>query len=394
MSKGRSLTRKAIYDRLRQAACDSNPVAGLTHGFYRYPARFSPVFAGAAVDCLSEPGDLVLDPYMGGGTTVVEAMARGRDVVGNDLNSLASFVATAKTTLLGHTERFAVSHWAREIVPTLNYRHSSDAMAQQLETEKTRNLSLPRGRFLKKLLAAILCSIDEQLPDGPAQAFARCATLQVAQWALDGRMTHTSLAQFRARLTESLLGMLSDLQKMEQAVQGAGRVPRVYLSNTDAAELPALPVFRDEGQVVNLVVTSPPYPGVHVLYHRWQVDGRRETPAPYWIAGCSDGQGASYYNFADRRPEAEDRYFEVSLRTLRAARQVMANGALFVQMVAFGQPDTQLPRYLANMEAAGFREMVLGRERIWRSVPNRRWHAVTKGNTNGANEVVLVHQAI
>jgi hypothetical protein len=38
-----------------------------------------------------------------------------------------------------------------------------------------------------------------------------------------------------------------------------------------------------------LVLTSPPYPGVHVLYHRWQVDGRKETPLPFMIAGKLDG---------------------------------------------------------------------------------------------------------
>ena len=41
------------------------------------------------------------------------------------------------------------------------------------------------------------------------------------------------------------------------------------------------------------VLTSPPYPGVHVLYHRWQVDGRKEAPGPFWIAGKLDGAGSS-----------------------------------------------------------------------------------------------------
>ena len=40
-----------------------------------------------------------------------------------------------------------------------------------------------------------------------------------------------------------------------------------------------------------LVVTSPPYPGVHVLYHRWQVDGRKEAPLPFMIANKLDGAG-------------------------------------------------------------------------------------------------------
>jgi hypothetical protein len=46
---------------------DGGP-AGHTHNFYRYPARFSPQFARAAVEAFSAPGDTVLDPFVGGGT--------------------------------------------------------------------------------------------------------------------------------------------------------------------------------------------------------------------------------------------------------------------------------------------------------------------------------------
>ena len=48
-------------------------VAGLTHAFYKYPARFSPRFARAAIQAFTSPGDFVLDPFMGGATTIVEA---------------------------------------------------------------------------------------------------------------------------------------------------------------------------------------------------------------------------------------------------------------------------------------------------------------------------------
>jgi tRNA G10 N-methylase Trm11 len=41
---------------------------------------------------------LVLDPYMGGGTTLVEALIAGRNVVGNDLNSLAASAITPNTS--------------------------------------------------------------------------------------------------------------------------------------------------------------------------------------------------------------------------------------------------------------------------------------------------------
>jgi hypothetical protein len=61
---------------------------------------------------------------MGGGTTIVEAIARGQSVVGNDLNSLATFVAKVKTTPLDSKEARAVSKWASRVVPNLNYRIS------------------------------------------------------------------------------------------------------------------------------------------------------------------------------------------------------------------------------------------------------------------------------
>ena len=59
-------------------ARNSEPVKGLTHGFYKYPARFSPSFVRAAIETFTEPDDLVLDNHVGGGTTLVEALALGR----------------------------------------------------------------------------------------------------------------------------------------------------------------------------------------------------------------------------------------------------------------------------------------------------------------------------
>ena len=76
---------------LRLALRSRQYVSGLTHSFYRYPARFSPLFARTAIALFSKPGDTVLDPFVGGGTTVVETLAAGRRAVGVDLNSLAVF---------------------------------------------------------------------------------------------------------------------------------------------------------------------------------------------------------------------------------------------------------------------------------------------------------------
>lgn len=382
----------SVATALRNAAQDRHPVSGFTHGFYRYPARFSPTFAATAIQCFSQPGDLVLDAYMGGGTTVVEALALGRHSVGSDLNSLAAFVARVKTTPLRASEITAVRRWANDVVPSLSYRASMRGLAKYVPIEKTHNLSLTRARFIKKIVACALRSLNS-LPTDSASNFVRCALLRVGQWALDGRGRQTSVEAFKQRLNQSIHEMLAALQEWSEAVS-RHRGARCVIENVDAAEIQSLPIFNRERRLANLVVTSPPYPSVHVLYHRWQVDGRRETPAPYWIAACNDGQGAAYYNFGDRRQKDAATYFATSLRTLRAIRSVMQDGAIMVQLVAFSDPATQLGRYLQNMEASGFVEARPLDDRIWRQVPNRRWHAALRGETHGSQEVVLVHQAV
>src|SRR5260370_42688985 len=98
----------ASHHRLVTAARDPSPVSGLTHNFYKYPARFSPKFVRAVIELFSDPGDLILDPFMGGGTTLVEALALGRQAIGTDISSLATFVANVKINLLDNHEITAI----------------------------------------------------------------------------------------------------------------------------------------------------------------------------------------------------------------------------------------------------------------------------------------------
>src|ERR1700730_18516189 len=97
---------------LISGARDTEPVRGLTHGFYKYPARFSPAFVRAAIETFTSPGDLCLDPHVGGGTTLVEALALGREAVGVDISTLAEFVSGIKCTVFSDTELVLLEIWA------------------------------------------------------------------------------------------------------------------------------------------------------------------------------------------------------------------------------------------------------------------------------------------
>lgn len=61
----------------------------------RHPARMLPAIAAHAVHAYTEPGDLVLDPMCGIGTTLVEAVHAGRDALGVEYESKWSDIADA-----------------------------------------------------------------------------------------------------------------------------------------------------------------------------------------------------------------------------------------------------------------------------------------------------------
>jgi hypothetical protein len=334
---------------------------------------------------------------MGGGTTVVEAIASGRRAFGNDLNQLAVFVTRVKTTFLSANEVEEVWDWARKAVSEMSFRTPRARLAEIIEDEKARNLTLPIARPVKKAVAAALLEVD-RITSHRARDFARCVLLRTAQWALDGRERGPSLKDVRARLRTFTAEMVRSIEELRSVCMvNASDNTRCILTEMDAAQLHTTPFFAAGGATADLVVTSPPYPGVHVLYHRWQINGRRETPAPYWITGCRDGQGASYYNFGDRRGHGINKYFSASLDTLVGVRRLIRDGGRIVQMIAFSDPETQLPLYLANMRLAGFEEVYLTRSdshRVWRDVPGRKWHAALKGRTHSSREVVLMHQAV
>lgn len=73
------------------------------HSFHRYFGKFIPAIPAAAVRTYSQPGELVVDTFAGSGTTLVEAREAQRNAVGLDLNPLATFVSTVKTTPIAYS---------------------------------------------------------------------------------------------------------------------------------------------------------------------------------------------------------------------------------------------------------------------------------------------------
>ena len=382
-----------------EAARDKTRVKGLTHEFYRYPARFSPNFVRGVIEALTKPGDWVVDPFAGGGTTLVEAMAMGRNALGIDISSLSSFLCEAKTQILDDADVVAFERWMNQLDATINMHAPSERHDDYANAGYYRNLDGLAFWRLRKSIEQLLSSV-ERLRRKRANVLARCVILKTAQWALDSRKTRPSVKEYKAQMKQQAGVMLSAAIDFREEIESLGlsSPPKALSLNRSTAGAEKEKLVR-QACPPKLIVTSPPYPGIHVLYHRWQVDGRRKAPAPFWIAGKLDGAGSSYYTLGDRQNPGLQSYFDNLKATFNSVAAMADGETTIVQMVAFSKADWQLPKYLDVMEECGLEEhrpwdVPLDDEdgRLWRDVPSRRWHAHQKSHAPGAREVVLVHR--
>ena len=66
------------------------------HSLHWFPGNFIPQIPSFLIQILSNPGDLVLDPFVGSGTTAVEAVNLGRRAVAGDRTTACVSITTAK----------------------------------------------------------------------------------------------------------------------------------------------------------------------------------------------------------------------------------------------------------------------------------------------------------
>jgi len=363
---------------LRDAALSRAPVSlgsrrtDSPHEFYRYPARFSPDFACAAIKAFTAPGSLVVDPFVGGGTTAVEAVLAGRQCFVADVNPLATFVTRVKLTPLSPRNQQAVRSWMKALPKVLWVNQPAPPITEWAEQGYLKDLTTRTTWRITKLVRQALAEIDPE--NRTAGAFCRCVVLRTAQWALDMRSSIPTVAEFRSALLQIGEDMLAAACEYAVSLPKSGTKPIVINSGLPglAGEFhPGMPEPR-------LILTSPPYPGVYVNYHRWKLLGRHEIRAPYWIADQRDGNGLAHYTMHARAEPTLNTYFSKLQLAFTDLARIASPSTTLVQLVGFSAPEMQLSRYLDAMTISGFEEQLLPElathsdGRLWRSVPGRR----------------------
>ena len=236
----------------------------ITHGYYTYPAKFIPQLAARLIKRYSEPGDIVIDPFMGSGTTVVEAMVHGRKAVGVDINHIATLIAKVKTTPLDEEKLDRACDKLLSLIPR---RGDFNYEEQLLKAQKSIALHPGIDRWFdehsKNQLLLIYCHIrrgrDEDLRDFFLVAFAQILK-RCSRWAQKSikptvdknKEGCVPLDLFARQVRKMRKGHAAFGQMLaENGVSPDGEYPKVR--KQDCYDFPC------RSGEVSLIVTSPPY---------------------------------------------------------------------------------------------------------------------------------------
>ena len=109
-----------------------DPFVQATHYLLRYPAKFHPPVVRRLIENFTTPGQLILDPFCGSGTLLVEASMLRRRSVGTDVDPLAVLASNVKST---RVRPGALERSADKLLTSLSHHRRSDAEYERRQFE-------------------------------------------------------------------------------------------------------------------------------------------------------------------------------------------------------------------------------------------------------------------
>lgn len=243
----------------------------LTHGIHRYSGKFIPQIAARAIRMLTAPGEFVVDPYCGSGTTLLEAALLGRRALGVDLNPLAILIAETKTTPVSVGGLVALRRELSSRLEQVGSRHDlplfSPPAAARAPSRAESDLRLSDPWFAKWFQRPVLeelIAIDhaiEDVADSRCRGVARVAFSDILRRSSNAHSGYPNVMFDRAAPVKPrpIGQFLKTLERVCEMVASLDAV-RARWEDVEVRRGSALNLELGES-TVDAVVTHPPYIG-------------------------------------------------------------------------------------------------------------------------------------
>ncbi|MBU2476692.1 site-specific DNA-methyltransferase [Candidatus Micrarchaeota archaeon] len=241
----------------------------LTHNFHPFPAKFIPQIPNKLINNLSSESDVVLDPFCGSGTSLVEATILGRNAIGVDINPVSCLISEVKTTKLNLGDVEEINDLLKEL------KEEKNGITKKITIDPPEIPNINHW-FQKNVIIEIqvIFSLIKKLNSRNAQNFCKCAmsAILLKHSNQKGETTYSSTNKniisgaifysFDSKV-KSMMKRMDEYSKERKNVN-----VKVFLDDSR--------YLKKVKETVQLVVTSPPYPNAfdYYLYHRHRL---------YWL---------------------------------------------------------------------------------------------------------------
>jgi DNA modification methylase len=236
----------------------------LTHDYHKYPAKFIPQLTDRFIKENSLIGDLVCDPFMGSGTTLVEAIVNGRRAYGTDINPVAVLISKAKTTPIEPAYlKDQISHLLGDLKSSMGMKHLGQ---MSLLTCNDVDIEIPDNKrleywFPEKQMVdlAIMLSRISQIENQDVKNFSLCAFSNILKGCSKWMMKSVKPTIDKDKVIAD--AYKSFFHQTRRMIIKNGEFWKILgtkdydcvVDNVDAYKM------RLKGDSVSLIITSPPY---------------------------------------------------------------------------------------------------------------------------------------
>lgn len=296
------------------------------HGLHPYLGKFIPQLVETFLARYFRPGDCVYDPFVGSGTTLVEANAFGAHALGCDISAFNCLLARVKTT------HFSLGALELGLKGALEEARRAGGLATDCESEWLRTWYGERA--LRELLAyrAAIAQLDDPLWDVGKVVLSRSAR--------SARLTpHFDLDFPRKPIREAY--DCHKHKRMCRPVDEARKFLGRYTADT-IRRVREFALLRSGAEVVVVhgdsrnvqlplqptgLITSPPYPGL--------IDYHEQHRYAYELLGLVDRAGEEIGSASEgRRRPAVRSYVEAMVEVFENAHRQLPEGAPVVIVVS------------------------------------------------------------